>query len=88
MRDVGSLPHLQPAQDVSLHSLQEVRVRLTRLGVLRLRDTAGRAGVPGCRVRLRLGRGRRGAADGKYASHAECQSKKTATHFLMSKKEE
>ncbi|KAG7232043.1 hypothetical protein INR49_009951, partial [Caranx melampygus] len=37
---------------------------------------------PGRRVRLRLGPGRSGAADGEDASHEECQPEKTATHFL------
>lgn len=72
VRDVGSVPHLQPAQDVPLHRLQEVHVQPARLGVLRLGDAAGRAGIPGRRVRLSLARGRSGAADGEDASHEEC----------------
>lgn len=83
VRDVGPLSHLQPAQDVSLDRLKEVHVQLARLGVLRLSESTGRAGIPGRRVRLLLGPGCSGAADREDASHEECQSKKTAIHFLF-----
>ncbi|KAG7231530.1 hypothetical protein INR49_011590 [Caranx melampygus] len=46
------------------------------------RPDSGTRRYPGRRVRLRLGPGRSGAADGEDASHEECQPEKTATHFL------
>lgn len=60
VRDVGPVPHLQPAQDVPLHRLQEIPVHLARLlgppeaagGACVLRGTAGGG---------RRGRGGRGA---------------------------
>lgn len=54
VRDVGPVPHLQPAQDVPLHRLQEIPVHLARL--LGPPEAAGGA----CVLRGAAGGGRRG----------------------------